>query len=97
GVNTVYQFNRYGPLRTGSVGGGLKDRGAGTVIRYNFVQGGGHLLDLVEAQNYAATTLTLASYRDTYVYGNVLYNGPAGQSATTPIHYGGDTLPTPYF
>jgi fibronectin type 3 domain-containing protein len=95
GINTIYQFNKYGPLRTGSLGGGLKDRSAGTIIRYNYVTGGGHLLDLVEAQNYAPVTLTLPSYRTTLVYGNIFYN--ANGAAVTPIHYGGDTLPSPYF
>jgi fibronectin type 3 domain-containing protein len=88
GLNTVYQFNKYGLLRNGSLGGGLKDRGAGTIVRYNWLQGGGHLIDIVESQNYASVELTLASYEQAYVYGNIFYNGAGG--ATTPIHYGGD-------
>jgi hypothetical protein len=98
GIDTVYQYNTYGPLRSGSPGAAIKDRGAGTIIRYNFVEGGGHLLDVVEAQNYSGTTLTLGSFYQTYVYGNVLYNTdnqPNG-AAATPIYYGNDTLPSPY-
>lgn len=86
GINTTYNGNRYGSLRKGASGSGLKDRGAGTVIRYNSVEGYGHLLDLVEAENYFKTVLTLSRYQRTDVYGNVFYN----RTASTPIHYGGD-------
>src|SRR6266403_1484522 len=47
----VYQYNRYGPLRAGAPGNALKDRSSSTVIRYNYIQDGGHLLDLDEPQD----------------------------------------------
>ena len=90
GINSLYQFNRYGLARANSYGGGgIKDRGAGTIIRYNWVEGDGHLLDLVETENYLGTLITLPSYHTTYVYGNVFYNNSAAIS-TTSFHYGGD-------
>jgi hypothetical protein len=98
GIDTVYEFNQYGLLRAGATGTGLKDRGANTIIRYNSIQGGGHLIDLVETQNYASVLVTLPSYHQAYVYGNVLVNDTSAVNgaATTPIHYGGDVFPTPY-
>ncbi|HEV3443356.1 MAG TPA: hypothetical protein VG099_01880, partial [Gemmataceae bacterium] len=84
----VYQYNRYGPLRAGAPGNALKDRSAGTVIRYNYIQDGGHLLDLVDAQDGAPVLTTAPNYNQTFVYGNILVsdaNGPA-----LLVHYGGD-------
>jgi hypothetical protein len=89
GINTVYEFNRYGALRSGSRGGALKDRGAGTIIRYNSICGGARLLDLVETQNYLPKVIMLPSYRETHVYGNVFTN-PADTASLNAIHYGGD-------
>jgi hypothetical protein len=40
----VFQYNHLGELRQGSFGGGIKDRSAGTVIRYNRIEGGARLL-----------------------------------------------------
>ncbi len=33
----IYQFNRFGPLRTGAEGNNLKDRSAGLVVRFNWI------------------------------------------------------------
>src|SRR5262249_58355935 len=60
----------------------------GTVIRYNQIESGGHLLDLVHAKESASITTQLPSYRQTFVYGNVLIDAP-GESGTM-VHYGGD-------
>ena len=88
GVNFTFQYNRLGPLLPTALGANLKDRSAGTIIRYNDIYGGAHLLDLVHAQESASITTKLPSYRETYVYGNVLRAGP-GETGTM-IHYGGD-------
>ena len=50
----VFQFNDIGPLREGSGGAALKDRSAGTVVRYNRIEGGSRTLDLVDAQESSA-------------------------------------------
>ena len=84
----VFQFNRLGQLRTGANGNNLKDRSAGTVVRYNWIHGGSRLLDLVDSSYkhiYGDPT-----YRETFVYGNVLIKD--GRAANNQIcHYGGDS------
>lgn len=87
-VDVVYQFNRYGPLRPGALGAGLKDRSAGTVIRFNWIEGGAHQLQIPEAQNQADLAITLPRYRRTVVEGNTLV-APPGNGASL-IWFGGD-------
>lgn len=87
-LGTVYQFNRYGPLRAGALGAGLKDRSAGTVIRGNWIEGGLHQLQLPEAQNQADLAVALPQYRTTIVQGNTLV-APPGNGASL-IWFGGD-------
>ncbi|MDB5335920.1 MAG: hypothetical protein JWN70_1539 [Planctomycetaceae bacterium] len=90
GVNFTFQYNTLGPLNPASFGANLKDRSAGTIIRYNDITGGGHLLDLVHAQESASITTQDPGYHQTYVYGNILHDAP-GVSGTI-VHYGGDDL-----
>lgn len=83
----TYEYNRYGPLRSGANGNALKDRGAGTVIRYNWIESGNRQIDLVEA--YTSGIQNLPAYSSTYVYGNILIE-PDGAGNSQIIHYGGD-------
>ncbi len=86
-VGVVYEFNHYGPLRSGALGGALKDRSVGPVIRYNRIEEGSRALDLVEAEDYPVTATADPAYRSTYVYGNqIVKSGDTGSL----IHYGGD-------
>jgi len=85
----VYQYNDYGPERSGAIGNALKDRSAGTVIRYNYFLDGGHLLDLVDAEDSPTGLALLPSYLTTFVYGNILVSDANGPSQL--IHYGGDS------
>jgi pectin methylesterase-like acyl-CoA thioesterase len=85
----VFQYNRLGPLRPGALGSAIKDRSAGTVIRYNWVQGGARLLDLVDPEDSPDLLTQEPGFHDTYVYGNVFVDGP--HDADTLIHYGGDS------
>lgn len=87
-VGTTYQFNRYGPLRPGALGAGLKDRSVGTVIRGNWIAGGFHQLQIPEAQNQADLAVALPAYRMTVVQGNTLV-APPGNDASL-IWFGGD-------
>jgi hypothetical protein len=89
-LGVTYQFNTFGPLRPGALGSNIKDRSAGTVIRYNWVQDGARILDLVDAQEHAADAVADPRYHETYVYGNVLIAGPG--AASQVVHYGGDTV-----
>src|SRR5262249_15817069 len=56
-IGIVFQNNRFGRLRPGSKGLNLKDRSAGTVVRYNWIEGGARLLDLVEPQESAKAAI----------------------------------------
>ncbi len=94
-INIVFQYNRFGPLRnngSGTVAPGvaLKDRSAGTVIRYNWIEGGNRQLDLVEAED-SVQIRTHPDYNKTFVYGNVLIESEStGNNQIT--HYGGDNV-----
>ena len=88
---TTYQYNRIGKKYAGSRESNcLKDRGAGTIIRFNWFDATNqaHILDLVEAEASADMMVNEPNYHDSYVYGNVFINPPTGP--TTPFHYGGD-------
>ena len=82
----VFQGNHFGPLAPGAGGNNLKDRSAGLVVRYNWIEGGNRQLDLVDSSALAA----LPAYRQTFVYGNVLVE-PDGAGNRQIVHYGGDS------
>lgn len=86
-LGITYQFNRFGPLRPGATGNNLKDRSAGLVVRYNWIEGGNRLLDLVEAED-SMVLVNHPSYRETHVYGNILIERDGGNPQA--VHYGGD-------
>ncbi len=83
----IYEYNRFGPLRNGAPGNNLKDRSAGLVVRYNWIESGNRQLDLVESGSAALYNDT--SYARTYVYGNILVE-PDGAGNSQILHYGGD-------
>jgi hypothetical protein len=85
----TFQYNRYGPLRAGCNGNNLKDRSAGLVVRYNWIESGNRQLDLVDGED-SPVIQTNAFYRKTYVYGNVLIE-PDGAGNSQIVHYGGDS------
>ncbi len=93
-TNITFQFNRFGPLRPGANGNNLKDRSAGLTVRYNWIEGGNRLLDLVESYDVPILA-TLPSYRKTYVYGNILIEQDGGNSQV--MHYGGDSGETRHY
>jgi Putative Ig domain len=87
-LGITYQFNYFGPTKTGALGNNLKDRSAGLVVRYNWIEGGNRQLDLVETDS---STIQLdASYRETFVYGNILIE-TVGAGNRQIVHYGGDS------
>lgn len=87
-IGIVFQYNRVGPLRPGAGGSALKDRSAGTIVRYNWIEGGSRSLDLVEAEESWANQKNVPEHNDAWVYGNVILAGPEG--ASNVIHFGGD-------
>lgn len=88
-LGITFQYNRYGPLRAGALGNNLKDRSAGLVVRYNWIDGGNRQLDLVDGED-SIVIRTDPRYRETHVYGNVLME-PANAGNRQMVHYGGDS------
>lgn len=73
----------------GSYGASLKDRSAGNIIRYNWIAASdGHAIQIPEAQGGAGYLDLLPKYRETFVYGNIIYNSKQG--AARIVRYGGD-------
>jgi|GEM_PF-490380 len=87
----IIEYNHYGPQRPGSQGSQLKDRSAGTVIRYNYFDQSlaGYDLDLVEPENGWDAIGTKNTYRQTFVYGNVIVNNGASY-APNYVHWNED-------
>lgn len=88
-IDTVYEYNHYGPLRAGAGGNGLKDRSVGVVVRGNYIEGGAHELQLPASENQVNLALTIPRYHRAMVYGNVIVDGPGNVSG--PVEYGGET------
>jgi len=88
------QYNHFGSPLVGSTGNNFKDRSAGTICRYNWIEDGSRQLDLVDA-----TTTDLRGdpkYGKDFVYGNVLYEKTAFGNNQI-VHYGGDSGTTSYY
>ncbi|MES2179017.1 MAG: right-handed parallel beta-helix repeat-containing protein [Gemmatimonadota bacterium] len=78
GIGTVYQFNHFGQIASGSYGDNIKDRSAGITFRYNWIAGGVYEIALQDPQSNAnwerqakdawGNLLVNAAY----IYGNVL-------------------------
>ncbi|MDH3650339.1 MAG: hypothetical protein OEQ53_11685, partial [Saprospiraceae bacterium] len=86
-IDITYQYNHFGPLRSGADGNNLKDRSAGLTIRYNWIESGNRQLDLVESGS--TTLINDPKYQTTYAYGNILIE-PDGAGNSQITHYGGD-------
>lgn len=86
-TNITFEYNQYGPLLDGADGNNLKDRSAGTVIRYNWIEAGNRQLDLVESDH--DELVGNPDYATTFVYGNILVE-PDGAGNSQILHYGGD-------
>lgn len=86
----VIEGNHFGPMRTGALGSQIKDRSAGTVIRYNYIEQSpaGWDIDLVEPEESAPALLKSDKYRQAFVYANTIVN----DVATEPnyIHWNED-------
>ncbi|MDC8005870.1 T9SS type A sorting domain-containing protein [Aureisphaera galaxeae] len=87
-LGITYEYNRFGPLRAGALGNNLKDRSAGLVVRYNWIESGNRQLDLVDSGS--AALYNHPSYSTTYAYGNILIE-PDGAGNSQIAHYGGDS------
>jgi hypothetical protein len=94
-LGLTFQFNRLGPLREGSRGNNFKDRSAGMVVRYNWIEGGNRQLDLVDCVDNTAIS-TSPRYRDSWVYGNTLIE-PEDGGNNQLVNYGGDSGQTEHY
>lgn len=85
------QFNTFGPMVKGSYGSVIKDRSAGTVIRYNSMQVAQFAVGvyLMGPQGGYGYIDTLPNFTKSYFYGNVMYNPPTGGNAF--VFFGGDS------
>jgi len=88
-VGIRFEGNFLGRLLPGAGGNNLKDRSAGTVIRYNWIEGGNRQLDLVDGED-SASIRNHPGYRTTHVYGNILIEH-VGDGNRQMTHYGGDS------
>jgi hypothetical protein len=88
----VYEGNRFGAMRPGALGSQLKDRSAGTVIRYNFIEASpsGWMIDLVEPENGYAALGRKPAYQQTFLYGNVLISSGATINGPNLVHWNED-------
>jgi len=87
-LRMVFQYNYIGSVIDGGGGSSLKDRSAGTVIRYNWIEGT-RPVDLVEPQFGEEVLYDAPEYDATLVYGNVIVKVP-GAANDRIVHYGGD-------
>lgn len=88
GISSTIQFCRVGRLI--GPGSAIKDRGAGTVIRYNLITSSARALDLVEPEEYTEEITALPTYGQDYVYGNIIINDINAGGSGNMIHYGAD-------
>jgi len=88
-IGIIFQYNRFGAMRSGANGNALKDRSAGTVVRYNWIEAGNRQLDLVDGED-SSQIRNAPEYRQTFVYGNLLIE-PDGAGNSQIAHYGGDS------
>jgi hypothetical protein len=93
-IGITFQYNRFGPLRSGAPGVNLKDRSAGLVVRYNWIEGGNRNIDMVDGED-SLQIRNSPEYRKTFVYGNVLVKQDGGNNQV--VHYGGDSGNTPNY
>lgn len=78
-IGTTYELNYFGDIATGSYGDNIKDRSSGTVFRYNYIEGGTHMISLRDPSD-SNRPLTLSAvdqygeelYKSAYIYGNIL-------------------------
>jgi len=91
----IYEGNYFGPLTADARGNNIKDRSAGLIVRYNWIEGGNRQLDLVDAED-SEEIRSDPRYDRAFVYGNVLIE-TAGSGNNQVVHFGGDNGPEETF
>ncbi len=82
-IGITFQFNHYGPLRAGCRGNNLKDRSAGMVVRYNWIERSNRQLDIVQSGGAVGNH---PSYQNAFIYGNILIE--RGDGNREIMHFG---------
>lgn len=111
-LGMIYQYNRFSHLRKDCTGTNLKDRSAGNVIRYNWIEGGNKEIDLPDWYDTMHTRMEIIAaggkpdyeqwikdddaYRSTFIYGNVIIE-PENDGNPEMITYGGDMGEPQYY
>jgi len=95
-MGLTYQYNHYGPLISGSTGNNLKDRSSNLVIRYNWIESGDRLMDLVDAEDSSAIRAD-PNYNKAFVYGNILVKVVDPYATGKILHFGGDGKKSSYY
>jgi hypothetical protein len=89
GVRSLYEGNYIGQLISGALGGSLKDRSSGPVVRYNYILAAARAIDLVDSEGGGTSVMVDPLYNYGWVFGNLIVNGPGGSGDL--IHWGGDS------
>jgi hypothetical protein len=77
-VGTIYESNYFGPPIAGTAGDNIKERSAGLVMRYNYIEGGVNLIAMRDPESnwqYEAAQVDSFGVRlvtQAYVYANIL-------------------------
>lgn len=69
-LRITFLYNRLGPLSTVSRGNNIKDRSAGLVVGWNWIEGGNRCLDLVDTTH--PELFNTPEYASTRVFGNII-------------------------
>lgn len=100
GYDALIEGNYIGRNRDGAGGSAYKSRVGKEIIRYNWIESGARMIDMVHPEFIDAFTL-YPDFGIDFVYGNVLVNderlgdNPANLTgnAWRPIHFGADGIP----
>jgi hypothetical protein len=78
GIGTVYEYNYFAPPINGSNGDNIKERSAGVIFRYNYIEGGADLIALrdpesnVDYESAQVDTFGEKLVANAFVYSNIL-------------------------
>lgn len=90
GYDAIIEGNYIGTNRVGAGGAAYKSRLGKEIIRYNWIEASGRLLDMVHPE-FTDAFVQYPDFGTSYVYGNVLINDQRlGVFSWRPIHFGSD-------
>lgn len=78
GIGTIYEYNYFAPPVKGSNGDNIKERSAGVIFRYNYIEGGADLIALrdpesnIDHESVQIDTLEEKLVANAFIYSNIL-------------------------